>query len=220
MRHSQEDSWGRYKEIALLLVGGIIGIASSYVTSTQQLSAQKQQFLFDQRFRVIREFVELNSSTWQKIDIPLAALDRKLEVAHETLLKKPASESLGPYLAKTMGTLGDSLEEISKTLADESREYDAKLDVTLTLLGYLSSERPHDVAIDVEMSHMTPDLLKANQDLDAAIAAGSTREQSIKIAEFWIESVRSAIKRQRERNTDERQKINRAIQGLAERALK
>lgn len=212
--------WAKYKDLTLLFAGAIIGIASSYISSAQQLSAQKQQMLFEQTFRVIREFTELNNSTWQKIDIPLGALDQKLETAYDTLLNKPSNGTLGQHLAKTMSTFSASISDTTKTLSDEARDYEAKLDMTLTLLSYLSNERPEKVSIDAEMSNMTADLEKANQKLDAAIAKNPTQEQSIEIGKIWIEDIRSVIKSQRERNVEDRLRVNKSIQTLAQHALK
>ena len=97
-----QSAWVKYKDVAMLVAGAFIGMLSSYVASMQQLSTQKQQLLFDQRSKVVREFIELNSSTWRKSDSLLEALSQKLDTAQRRLNANPQKKSFRQQLLTTI----------------------------------------------------------------------------------------------------------------------
>jgi hypothetical protein len=210
--------WSKYKDVAMLVAGAIIGIMSSYVASIQQLNSQKQQVLFDQRFRVIREFIELNNSTWRKSDSLLETLSQRLEVAQKSLSKPPNNGKVGEQLADIMREFGSTTEETMKALTDEAADYEAKLDVVLTLLSYLLEHQPEHVAIDVEISGMTAEILAANRKLGAITKP--TPDQSVAMAKVWLTDMSTAVMSQRERNVVQRTKINESIRAIAQNALR
>jgi hypothetical protein len=213
-----QPAWIKYKDVAMLVAGALIGMLSSYVASIQQLSTQKQQLLFDQRSKVVREFIELNSSTWRKSDSLLEALSQKLDTAQRRLSAEPRNESLRKQLLTTMQEFGTSSEDTLKALVEEAGDYEAKIDVLLTVVSYLFDEQPEHVAIDVELSGMTEALVAANKKL--SVIANPTPEQSVTVAKTWFQDLSSTVAAQRERNIAQRVKINESIRRIAQSTLK
>ena len=117
-----------------------------------------------------------------------------------------------------MQEFGTSSEDTLKALIEEAGDYEAKIDVLLTVVSYLFDEQPDHVAIDVELSGMTDALVAANKKL--SLIANPTPEQSIADARTWFQDLSSAVATQRERNIAQRIKINESIRSIAQGALK